>query len=126
MLEGEGFECVYSGDILTGQDALRETNFGNADAIVTNGPWTRRLIHPLIAHFVAHAPVVWVLLDANWSWIQMSAPYIGSCTHVLPTHRVKWIEGSKYNAKDDCCWYRFARGHVGLPQIIPWREEETI
>ena len=45
-LESYGLRCVYQGDIAAGQDALAIDQYGNADCIITNPPWTRKLLHP--------------------------------------------------------------------------------
>ena len=50
-LESFALRCVYAGDIRTGQDALELDHYGAADAIITNPPWSRELMHPLIQHF---------------------------------------------------------------------------
>src|SRR6478735_3994456 len=65
-LESFGLRCVHSGDIRNGQDALALDNFGAADAIITNPPYTRELMHRLIVHFQNIAPT-WLLLDYDWS-----------------------------------------------------------
>ncbi len=44
-LESFGLACVDSGDIRTGQDALGLDHYGVADAIITNPPSTRDLMH---------------------------------------------------------------------------------
>src|SRR6185369_5094826 len=56
QLKAFGLLCVYSGDIKYGEDALEETAFGDADAIITNPPWTREILHPMILHFQKIAP----------------------------------------------------------------------
>ncbi len=61
-LESYGLRCVYQGDVKAGQDALTIDQYGDADAIITNPPWTRKLLHPLIEHFQRIAPV-WLLLE---------------------------------------------------------------
>ena len=61
-LESFGLRCVYAGDIRSGQDALALDHYGAADAIITNPPYTRELMHRLIAHFQRIAPT-WLLLD---------------------------------------------------------------
>jgi len=38
-LEEFGLECVYSGDIRDGQDALALADYGDADVIISNPPW---------------------------------------------------------------------------------------
>jgi hypothetical protein len=47
-LEGFGLRCVYAGDIRDGQDALALDDYGNADAIISNPPWSRDQMHRLI------------------------------------------------------------------------------
>jgi len=65
-LEAVGLRCVYSGDIRTGQDALTADSYGAVDAIITNPPYTRDLMHRLIAHFQRIAPT-WLLLELDWA-----------------------------------------------------------
>ena len=55
-LESSDLRCVYAGDIRNGQDALAHNHYGAADAIITNPPYTRELMHRLIAHFQCIAP----------------------------------------------------------------------
>src|SRR5215471_5351361 len=64
-LESFGLACVYAGDIRTGQDALAVQSYGAADVIITNPPYTRDLMHRLIAHFSRIAPT-WLLLESDW------------------------------------------------------------
>jgi hypothetical protein len=64
-LESFGLHSVYAGDIATGQDALARDSYGDADAIITNPPYTRELMRRLIAHFREIAPT-WLLLPADW------------------------------------------------------------
>jgi hypothetical protein len=55
-LEARGLRCVDAGDIATGHDALAFDHNGVADAIITNPPYTRELMHRLIPHFQRIAP----------------------------------------------------------------------
>ena len=72
-LESLGLRCVYAGDIATGQDALTLEQYGDADAIITNPPYTRPLMHALIAHFQRIAPT-WLLLESDWALHQAGRP----------------------------------------------------
>jgi hypothetical protein len=125
-LEAEGFVCSYAGDIRTGEDALAEESFGDADAIVSNPPWTRNLLHPLIEHFMACGKIAWLLFDANWAWTQQSAGLLDRCSDILPTHRLRWIPGTRDSAKDDSCWYRFDPRHRDGPRVIGWAGETGV
>jgi hypothetical protein len=49
-LESFGLRCVYAGDIRTGQDALELDYYGGAQAIITNPPWSRDVMHRQIEH----------------------------------------------------------------------------
>ena len=74
-LESFGLRCVYAGDIATGQDALALDTYGDADAIITNPPYTRPLMHALISHFARILPT-WLLLETDWASTKQAAPFM--------------------------------------------------
>jgi hypothetical protein len=113
-LEEFDLRCVYSGDIRDGQDALALDNYGAADAIITNPPWSRDVMHGLIAHFRNVTPT-WLLLDADWAHTKQAAPFLPHCSDIVAVGRVKWIEGSKHTGKENCAWCRFHIGHKAGP-----------
>ena len=115
-LEGLGLRCAYQGDIRTGQDALELDHYGACDAIITNPPYTRDLMHRLINHFQRIAPT-WLLLETDWASTLQAVPYLGHCSDIVTIGRVKWIEGSKHTGKDNHAWYRFDAGHKGITAI---------
>jgi hypothetical protein len=116
-LNRAGLHCAYKGDITWGDDALKATHFGLIDAIITNPPWTREILHPMILHFQKIAPT-WLLFDADWCHTKQAAPYLPQCSHIVSVGRLKWIPGTKMTGKDNCCWYRFHVQHFGGPQFI--------
>lgn len=120
LLEEAGLECVYRSDLADGVDALEITDFGNIDAIISNTPWTREILHRMIAHFQSIAPT-WLLFDAAWPNTKQSAPYIDQCSHIVAVGRLRWIEGTPHKGKDDCCWYRFDANHTGGPRFVGWQ-----
>jgi hypothetical protein len=109
-----GLRCVYAGDIRSGQDALRLDHYGAVDVIITNPPYTRDLMHRLIAHFQRIAPT-WLLLDSDWASTRQAAPFLPCCSDIVAIGRVKWIEGSKHTGKDNHAWCRFDTRHRGGP-----------
>jgi hypothetical protein len=113
-LESFGLRCVYSGDIRTGQDALALNDYGAADLIISNPPWSRDLMHRLITHFQIIRPT-WLLLDADWAHTKQAAPFLAHCSDIVAVGRVKWIEGSKYTGKDNCAWHQFDIKHNAGP-----------
>lgn len=124
-LEGFGLRCVYAGDIRTGQDALSREHYGAADAIITNPPYSRDLMHRLIGHFQHIAPT-WLLLDADWASTRQAAPFLSCCSDIVAIGRVKWIEGSKHTGKDNHAWFRFDIRHSGGPVFHGRDQSEVI
>jgi hypothetical protein len=115
-LEGFNLRCVYAGDIRTGQDALALDHYGAADAIITNPPYTRELMHRLIAHFQRIAPT-WLLIDYDWSATKQAAEYMLHCSDIVILPRLKWLEPSKNTGKDNHAWYRFDARYSGGPVL---------
>ena len=76
------------------------------DFIITNPPWSRWLLHPMIMHFSKQAPT-WFLFDADWIHTKQAVPYLTKLKKVVSIGRVKWIENSKHTGKDNSCWYLF-------------------
>ena len=88
-VQAHGHQCVYTCDIaprasgiiqrdaldLVGSDVLA------ADMIITNPPWTRKRLHPLIDHFRQLRPT-WLLFDAAWAHTQQAAPLLRFCAGI--------------------------------------------
>ncbi len=76
------------------------------DMAITNPPWNRNILHPLIVHLSNQVPT-WLLFDADWIHTKQSADFGTRLTKIVSVGRVKWIEGSKHKGKDNACWYLF-------------------
>ena len=108
--------CSWASDLEPQTDTIltrhfREINMEDlfeADYIITNPPWDRSLLHPMIEYFTAYRPT-WLLFDADWIHTKQSIPYMGMLKKIVSIGRVKWIENSKSVGKDNCCWYLFDR-----------------
>ena len=113
LTQGTG-ECIYASDIeprrsdIFTSDALNLGfgGYGVTDYMITNPPWDRKILHPLIDHWLDVCPT-WLLFDADWMHTKQSAIFMSYCSKVVSIGRVKWIEGSKSVGKDNCCWYLF-------------------
>jgi len=110
-LSSHGLICNYSGDIATGQDAmaLSDYNIQDCDYVITNPPWTRAILHPMIDHFRKLKPT-WLLFDADWMHTKQAKPYMPYCWKIASVGRVRWIPDSKMDGKDNVCWYLFGDG----------------
>ncbi|HEY0120621.1 MAG TPA: hypothetical protein VGC14_02475 [Rhizobium sp.] len=118
-LEGHGLRCTFSNDIERGFDAIIDLQFVESrfDAIITNPPWTRELLHQMIVTFQSIAPT-WLLFDADWVHTRQAVPFIDQCSHIVSVGRVKWIEDSKFTGKDNAAWHRFHAQHSGGPRFF--------
>ena len=85
---------------------LTRDDLGDAEVLISNLPWERSWLHPLILHLSAIAPL-WSLHDASWAFTKQAARFGPICTDVVAVGRLKWFEGSRYDPPDDCAWYRF-------------------
>lgn len=119
-VEAYGPRCVWRSDIDPRHDLFApcvdalELELPTVDAIITNPPWTRALLHPMILRFMTHAPT-WLLFDADWSHNRQAAPFLPQCSHIVSVGRVKWFDDS--SGKDNAAWYRFDSGHQGGPHF---------
>lgn len=89
----------------------------NPGMYITNPPWSRDVLHPLIARLSAKAPT-WLLFDADWMHTRQSAPFMPYLHKIVSVGRVKWIPGSKMTGKDNCCWYLFDQTSEAPAQFI--------
>jgi hypothetical protein len=98
--------------LVTHMDAM-DIKFGDdTDCIITNPPWTRQILHPMIDHFSAQK-ATWLLFDADWMHTKQAIPYLKHCRKIVSVGRVKWIEDSKHSGKDNSAWYLFDQNSIG-------------
>jgi len=121
QLRAAGLTCRYENDILNGADCdallLTPYDLEGVDAIITNPPWTRALLHALILHLQTLAPT-WLLFDSGWMFTQQSVPFIDQCSHIVAVGRLRWIPDTTMTGKDDCAWHRFHSKHSGGPHFF--------
>lgn len=101
-------------DNVTSVDALSdELDLNNieADAIVTNPPWRRDMLHPMIVKFSDAKPTL-LLFDANWINTKQASIFKDRLVAVFPAFRHKWFAGTELDngsaPKEDTSWYLFA------------------
>lgn len=95
--------------------------FSGQRIIITNPPWDRKILHPMIAHFSALRPT-WLLFDADWVHTKQSAPYVPWLRKIVSVGRVKWIPDSKMTGKDNCAWHLFDQNTEGETVFIGRQE----
>ena len=100
-------------------DALHPTppsSLTSVDYIITNPPWDRKILHPMIERFSSLRPT-WLLFDADWMHTKQSAPFMPWLRKVVSVGRVKWIPDSKMTGKDNCAWYLFDQNSTGQTEF---------
>lgn len=111
-LTADGHVCVGSIDIeprrsdVAQGDALLTSWVPDNAVIITNPPWARATLHPMIRHFTSLAPT-WLLFDADWIHTRQSAPFMHLLRKIVSVGRVKWIPDSPFTGKDNCAWHLF-------------------
>lgn len=104
--------CVAKTDIepqrkdISVRDAFdyTEEDFKNVDFCVSNPPWQRALLHPLIEHFASIVPT-WYLHDSDWLFNKSSGPFIEKyLVKVVAIGRMKWQPETNMSGKDNCIW----------------------
>jgi hypothetical protein len=111
-LTAAGRVCVSAFDIepqrldIALMDALEWKAKRYTDLIITNPPWLRSTLHPLIVHLSNQRPT-WLLFDADWIHTKQAAPYLPRLRKIVSVGRVKWIADSPHTGKDNCAWHLF-------------------
>jgi hypothetical protein len=114
----------HAGHVLVGQydlpdDARVKRYDGIEDGVVflTNSPWGRSVLHPIIVNLSDQAPT-WLLIDADWVHTKQAIPFLPRLQIIVSVGRVRWIPGSPYDGKDNCAWHLFDRpqpdGHAAI------------
>ena len=115
-LEENGMHCPLAYDIAPQSDDIGTADAlvddllcglgGHVDFFITNPPWNRKTLHPLIKRLSDTLPT-WLLFDADWMHTKQSAPYMPRLRKVVSVGRVNWIPDSKMTGKDNCAWHLF-------------------
>ncbi len=122
-LERHGMSCVEALDIeprtdmAFRRDALTWSPDHSVDCIITNPPWRRDILHPMIVRFSAQRPT-WLLFDADWIHTRQSVPYLPWLRKVVSVGRLKWIPDSEMTGKDNCAWYHFDQHSEGPAVLV--------
>jgi hypothetical protein len=108
-----GHICAWASDIEPQRADIHENcalsvGIGAAHCFITNPPWDRSVLHPLIVHLSDRAPT-WLLFDADWAHTRQAAPYLNRLRKIVSVGRVKWIPDSPFTGKDNCAWHLFDR-----------------
>lgn len=113
-----GLSWITKGDATTFR--LDDVPEWRASCFITNPPWTRELLHPIIENLSNQLPT-WLLFDSDWAVNATPPKYLlDRCERIVAQGRVRWLEGHPddkgHGSVDNCCWYRFDATHTGGPR----------
>lgn len=120
-LHNAGFTCTYAGDLAHGQNVFQwnPPSPFKFDFIITNPPWDRVVLHPMIQYLTSFKVPVWMLIDADWMHTKQAIEHMHYCTTIVSIGRVRWMPGTKMDGYDNACWYRFYYKSPAPPVFIP-------
>ena len=111
-LELNGGICMWASDIEPQHKGIHKNDYLEigenemieSEYIITNPPWDRDILHPMIEHFAPQWPT-WLLFDADWMHTKQSIPYLQHLHKIVSVGRIKWF--GNMTGKDNCAWYLF-------------------
>lgn len=127
-LEKHGMSCLAAFDIDPKRDDINVGDIlsaagpytdNSADYYITNPPWTRSIMHPIIETLSAIKPT-WLLYDADWMHTIQATSYLKLCHKIVSVGRVSWM-GNGISGMDNAAWYLFDANTErvgGAPQFI--------
>lgn len=114
-LEEAGHVCVQAGDIEPRIDGHKQYDAKihlwahmHCVQFITNPPWDRDILHPLIMNLSDQAPT-WLLFDGDWIHTAQAKPFMPRLRRVVSVGRVKWIADSPHTGKDNAAWHHFGQ-----------------
>ena len=84
------------------------------DYIITNPPFTKSVLLPILDHFISLKPT-WLLLPADYMHNLYFRPYMDKCTKVVSIGRICWFpsDGKRVASTDNFCWYYWPKNASG-------------
>lgn len=89
---------------------LHEGDLQDCDTIVTNPPFTWKLLQPLLDHLPTLRPT-WLLLPADVAHNKRMGPYMNRCSDIVSVGRLHWMD-NKVKGVDNYCWFKFVNEQV--------------
>ena len=122
FLVAGGLKCAGAWDIEPQRRDIRKADtiqkkFPACDFLITNPPWKREILHPMILNFSDQAPT-WLLFDSDWAYTVQAKGLMERCLMIVAVGRVKWFPESDNTGKDNASWYLFSKGPRQLPGPI--------
>lgn len=112
-------ETVDSSVVKSGLE-VTATDLKDCDLIITNPPFTKTVLLPLLDHFISLKPT-WLLLPSDYMHNTYFGPHMRKCSKVVSIGRIKWFKDSKASSTDNFCWYHWPQGATQEKTIFKGR-----
>jgi hypothetical protein len=121
LCERQGLQCVAAYDIAPRRDDIEVADAGTVrlppcDQVITNTPWTRRLMVAILANLADQA-MTFALLDHAWA-CNKGAALLKRCHKIIAVGRLQWVEDTEHDHTADCAWYLFGPNPPPHPLFI--------
>lgn len=92
---------------------------GEADFIITNPPWIKEMMEPMLLRWPQLKPT-WVLVNATFLHTLWGARIMPYCHKIVSIGRIQWIPGSKGTGLVDACWLLLDKPRGKQPDFYPY------
>lgn len=91
----------------------------DCDLIITNPPFSKGVLLPLLDHFITLKPT-WLLLPADYMHNAYFKPYMEKCSKVVTIGRICWfpVDGKRVASTDNFCWYYWKKNATSDTQTV--------
>lgn len=89
--------------------SLTKEQLSGIDLIITNPPFSRSTLLPLLDHCISLKPT-WFLLPADYMHNNYFGPYMKKCQKIVSIGRLKWFKDSEASSTDNFAWYFWPKG----------------
>ena len=132
-LESHGLSCLYSSDIIFGDNALQLTKAMCRGAnVISNLPFKypdipdkTKLMRDLIQHFLDIDVPAWLLTPHDFTTNEYAASPLKRCSDIIVVGRVQWFPGTESTGMDNSVWCRFDARHRGVTAFHNDRSKAT-
>jgi hypothetical protein len=128
VLVDKGLCCVAAidinprrGDIGVG-DAASLIGLAPHIPVVTNPPWARKLLEPILSNLLGQT-TLWLLLPLDYLSNQWTGFAIKHVNCIIPLGRVSWLENGK-GGMENSAWFRFAKTPQSI--VVPKQKEARL
>ncbi len=114
-------ETVSSSKVMNALSLTKEQLEG-VDLIVTNPPFTRTVLMPMLDHFITLKPT-WLLLPSDLMHNVYFGDAMRRCSKVVSVGRLRWFKETKSLSMESYCWYFWPQYSIQQETVFKGRNK---